>query len=196
MWQAFKIPLLSVQHRVKALYGLTDICQSSDYSLVYQASGDLSNQENKKKQKSILLPYYHISQWQYLVAKKVSSLPSASSRTGSPCSLLLFCINEHALLFLSLTATFQLIRLSLGSSFRRALPRDISCLFQCCCALRLKKQICCFQLDLFISQHHSTTHSHFKGRTADTELKENQGTVFLSLFPFSCTWPFYSGSTQ
>lgn len=153
--------------------------------------------KKKKKQESILLWYYHISQWQHSVAEQGSSLPSASSRTGSRCSLLLFCINEHALLFLSLVATFQLIRLSLGSSFRRALPRDISCLFKCCCAVRLKKQICCFQLELFISQHRGTTYSRTKGRKTDnTKLRTSLGTIFRSHSPFSCMCPFYSGSNS
>lgn len=131
--------------------------------------GNISKQKKKKNSNPVtILP---------------SSLPSASSRTGSPCSLLVFCINEHALLFLSFIATFQPIRLSLGSSFGRALPRDISCLFKCCCAVRLKKQICYFQLDLFISQYRSTTYSHTKDRKTDTKLK----TKPRDYFPLACS---------
>lgn len=136
-------------------------------------------EKGRKEGRQILLLYCHFSWWQHSVAKKVSSRVSASSRTGSHCSLLGFCINEHALLFFSLVATFQLIRLSLGSSFWRALPRDISCLFKCWCAVRPKKQICFFQLDLFISQHHCTIYSHTKGRSSDTMLKTSQKTIFL-----------------
>lgn len=116
------------------------------------------------------------------VSEKVSSLASASSRTGIPCSLLVFCINEHALLFLSFLATFQLIHLSLGSNFWSVLPRDMSCLFKCCLAHRLQKQIRCFQPDLLISQHHCNTYSHTRGRNTDTTLKTSKETIFLSIF--------------
>lgn len=123
-------------------------------------------------------------------------LASASSRTGSPCSLLVFCINEHVLLFLSLVATFQLIHLSLGSSFWSVLSRDISCLFKCCCALRLQKQICCFQLDLLISQHHYTTYSHTRGRNAVPPWKQVRWLFSFLIFPIFAHGPFYSDSSQ